>query len=148
MVGVINRGIIFFLVIVFLVFGGILFFQNVSFTGFAVAEPDAIYFLKEGKTLIDNNINADGVVIEGLKGEIIRRKDVYALYTKEASANNLGLIELYKKNGRLKGQIVSLVDNNLAIVNGQSYRFNLNENLVIECRNDICLTCVDCGFSR
>ena len=148
MVEVINRGVILFLVIVLMVFGALLFFKNTTLTTFAVAEPDAIYILNEGKNVIDRNVNAVDVIMEGLTGEVIKRGEIYALYTEGVSANNLGLIELYKKNGVLKGQIISSVDGNIAVVNGKSYRFNLNENLVVECSNGVCLNCVKCRFSR
>lgn len=148
MVEVINRGVFVFLLIVLMVFGSILFFKNISLTSFAVAQPDAIYVLKDGGNTINTNVNADGVIIEGLSGEVVRRGDIYALYTNEISANNLNLIELYKRSGRLRGQIISSVDNNIAVVNGKSYTINMNENLVVECAEGVCLNCIKCQFNR
>ncbi len=148
MAGVINRGVILFMIIVVLIFGFILFFQSVNITGFAIADQQAIYYLREGRNIINANVNTDSVVINGLSGEIIKRNNLYALYTKEISANNLGLIELYKEDNALKGQIVSRVDNNIAVINGQSYRLNLNENIVLECSNKVCLTCINCALNR
>lgn len=137
-----------FLFIGIILLGSILFFQNISITGFVVGEPSIINNLSEGKNLLEGGVRTKNVIVEGLAVEIVKRSDIYALYTDKISANNLINIELYNENSRLKGQIISGVDKNIAVVGGKSYYFNLNENLVIECNNDVCLSCIKCEFNK
>ena len=148
MVEVINRGVILFLFIVLFIFGFLAYFDNYSVTGFAVAEPNLVYVLNEGKNKI-NDIEAGNVSIRGFnKGSIVKRGEIYAIYSKLLSANNLIDIKVYEKNNKIKGQVISGIDGNLAVVNEKSYSFNLNENLVFECYENVCLTCVKCNFNN
>lgn len=135
-----------FLFMGLILLGSILFFQNISITSFAIGSG-VIHNLSEGRN-IASDVETLDVFIKGVNVEIIKRGEVYALYSDKLSANNLKKIDLYNTNGRLKGQIISSVDKNVAVVGGKSYYFDLNENLVIECFNGVCLSCIKCEFNK
>ena len=149
MVEVINRGVILFLFIVLFIFGFLAIFDNKGITGFAVAEPNLVYVLNEGKNKINNDIEAGNVSIRGFNsGSITKRGEIYSINSNLISANNLADINIHEKNNKIKGQIISGIDGNLGVVNGKSYTFNLNENIVFECYENVCLSCVKCRFNN